>query len=194
MADPGPAPPVGRKLSARVSGAVGDARGSGRKTAMYQLAEGRAYSIAAAPPPGKCDPGGGCPGEYAKNISGSVFDGNATRGGILSAEALGDPPTPNIPSNGTIGTLIDEANKVEEDAIKCEEANEKYGPLTVGEWCVLGTAAVGELDRSEGELLDGETIQNDPLTIFGKLASEFGITIEMMTRWLRELPAEYRDH
>ena len=71
--------------------------------------------------------------------------------------------------------------------------DEQYGPLTVGEWCVLGAAAVEGLARYEDELLDGETIQNDPFTIFGKLAEEFGITTEMMARWLRELPAEYKD-
>ncbi|MFH2202141.1 MAG: hypothetical protein ABIJ96_03415 [Elusimicrobiota bacterium] len=118
-----------RKLNAAVSGNMGDRRGMGRQTAMYQLAEGRAYSIAAAPPPGKCDPGGGCPAEYAKNVAGTVYDGNEPAGGIITATDLGEAPNPNVPDQGTIDTLVDEAEQVEEDALKCEEANEKYGPL-----------------------------------------------------------------
>lgn len=116
-----------RRMNAQVSGAVGNARGSGRSTALYQLAEGRAYSIAAAPPPGKCDPNS-CPNEYARNISGAVFDGSKPRGGIISSPELGDPATPNVPNEGEIGGMIDEAEQIEKDAEACERANEVYGP------------------------------------------------------------------
>jgi hypothetical protein len=118
-----------RKMNAAISGSKGTQRGRTKRTAMYQLAEGRAYSMAAAPPPGLCDPGGGCPAEYASNVAGTVYDGNSPAGGILTATELGEQPSPNVPSQGQIDTLREDAQQVEEDAIKCEEANDKYGPL-----------------------------------------------------------------
>ncbi|OIO04871.1 MAG: hypothetical protein AUJ52_14460 [Elusimicrobia bacterium CG1_02_63_36] len=113
-----------RKISSRMNRAL-DRIGSGRSTAMYQLAEGRAYSIAAAPPPGNCDPGT-CPAEFASTASGAVFDGGRLDGEIMSAPEFGDPGV-NLPSQGDIDSMIDQAQKMEEDAKKCEEAEDKYG-------------------------------------------------------------------
>ncbi|MFA6029549.1 MAG: hypothetical protein WC969_06835 [Elusimicrobiota bacterium] len=96
-------------------------------TVMYQLAEGRAYSIAAAPPPGYCNPGP-CPNEYASNTSGAVFDGKKPGGNIMTAEEAGDPGVPVTPDDGQIASLIDEADQMEEDAKKCEAAERDYGP------------------------------------------------------------------
>lgn len=116
-----------RKISAKVSGNLGGMRASGRNTVMYQLAEGEAYSLASAPPPGRCDPNN-CPSEYAKNISAVPFDGAKPYGGILTAEEMGDPATPSVPSQAELGAMINEAEQLERDAIACEEANETYGP------------------------------------------------------------------
>lgn len=101
------------------------AKGAGSQTVMYQLAEGKAYSVAAAPPPGHCDPGG-CPAEFASNAGGVVFDGGRMKGDILSSEEFGDPGI-SVPDQGQIDTLIDQANQAEQDAKKCEEAEETYG-------------------------------------------------------------------
>lgn len=99
--------------------------GVGTGSVMYQLAEGKAYSVAAAPPPGNCDPGS-CPGEFARNASGAVFDGNRVNGNILSSAEFGDPGV-NVPDQGQIDTAIQQASKAEEDAKKCEQAEETYG-------------------------------------------------------------------
>ncbi|MFA5140333.1 MAG: hypothetical protein WC728_13965 [Elusimicrobiota bacterium] len=116
-----------RGMNSRMSGAVGGIANSNRSTAMYRLAETRAYSVAAAPPPGKCDPNN-CPNEYASTASGATFDGGKPKGEIIGAPELGDPSVPSVPSEGEIGSLIDEAEQLEQDAIKCEEANDTYGP------------------------------------------------------------------
>jgi len=114
-----------RKISARMNKALDKPRNAGRNTAMYQLAEGRAYSIAAAPPPGNCDPGT-CPAEFASTAAGAVFDGGDLGGEIMSAPEFGDPGV-NVPGQGEIDSLLDEARQMEEDAKKCEEAEETYG-------------------------------------------------------------------
>ncbi|MBI5597418.1 MAG: hypothetical protein HY928_15110 [Elusimicrobia bacterium] len=101
------------------------AKGAGSQTVMYQLAEGKAYSVAAAPPPGHCDPGG-CPAEFASNAGGAVFDGGRVKGDIITAEEFGDPGV-SVPDQGQIDTLIDQANQAEQDAKKCEEAENTYG-------------------------------------------------------------------
>ncbi|MDE2290964.1 MAG: hypothetical protein KGL53_02680, partial [Elusimicrobia bacterium] len=59
----------GGKLAFMSKGANLSAHG-GNNSVMYQLAQGNAYSVAAAPPPGHCDPGN-CPGEFASNASGA---------------------------------------------------------------------------------------------------------------------------
>ena len=106
-------------------GSASMAKGAGSQTVMYQLAEGKAYSVAAAPPPGHCDPGG-CPAEFASNTGGAVFDGGRLKGDIISAEEFGDPGI-SVPDQGQIDTLIAQANQAEQDAKKCEEAEETYG-------------------------------------------------------------------
>ncbi len=116
-----------RGISAAVSGSLGSMRTGGRNTVMYQLAEGEAYSLAGAPPPGKCDPND-CPSEYAKNISAVPFDGAKPYGGILSSEEMGDPAVPRVPSQAEIDSMINEAEQLERDAIACERANETWGP------------------------------------------------------------------
>jgi len=55
-----------------------------------------------------------------------VFDGGDLGGEILSAPEFGDPGV-NIPDQSEIDSLIDEANQMEEDAKKCEEAEDTYG-------------------------------------------------------------------
>lgn len=101
------------------------ASGVGTGSVMYQLAEGKAYSVAAAPPPGNCDPGS-CPGEFARNASGAVFDGNRVNGAIISSDEFGDPGV-NVPDQASIDSAIQQASKAEEDAKKCEQAEETYG-------------------------------------------------------------------
>ncbi|MFH1724298.1 MAG: hypothetical protein ABII00_06715 [Elusimicrobiota bacterium] len=115
-----------RKINARMSRALATPKSAGRGTVMYQLAEGRAYSIAAAPPPGNCDPGN-CPAEYASIASGAVFDGGSPNDDILSSSEFGDPGV-QVPGQGEVNTLIEEAEQMEEDAKKCEQAEEEYGP------------------------------------------------------------------
>jgi hypothetical protein len=111
------------RATSKAGGALASHAGTG--SVMYQLAEGKAYSVAAAPPPGNCDPGS-CPGEFARNASGAVFDGGRVNGNILSSEEFGDPGV-QVPDQGSIDTAIQQANKAEEDAKKCEQAEETYG-------------------------------------------------------------------
>jgi len=113
-----------KKINSRVSSAVGGSRRTDRKTAMLQLAEGRAYSVAAAPPPGKCDPNG-CPGEYASNTSGVMFDGGRTKGSLLLGP---EESATDLPTDGEIGDMLEEGSQMEKDAKACEDANAKYGP------------------------------------------------------------------
>ncbi|HAH05626.1 MAG TPA: hypothetical protein DCM05_03725 [Elusimicrobia bacterium] len=98
----------------------------GKSTVMYQLAEGRAYSIAAAPPPGNC-PDPSCPKEYASHAGGAVFDGARPGGTILTASAIGETAVPVTPDATQTEALINEANQLEGDAKKCEEAERNYG-------------------------------------------------------------------
>ena len=116
------------KSNARIGRAVGaSGKSGGKNTVMYQLAEGRAYSIAAAPPPGYCNPGP-CPGEYASNAGGAPFDGNRAKGAIVTSTEFGDNPAAVTPDMGAIGGLSEEAMQLEKDAKACEQAHAKYAP------------------------------------------------------------------
>ncbi len=120
---------LGWKNSGRPSAAMGKSSlsgAAGSKSVMYQLAEGKAYSVAAAPPPGHCDPGA-CPSEFASNAGGAVFDGGRVKGDILTASEFGDPGI-NVPDQSSIDTLVQQAQQSEQDAKKCEAAEEQYGP------------------------------------------------------------------
>lgn len=126
----GPAGKMGtlkaQQLRASAKGGANLQGHAGTGTVMYQLAEGKAYSVAAAPPPGNCDPGS-CPGEFARTASGAVFDGNRVGGQVLASEEFGDPSV-NVPDQATIDSAIQQAAQAEEDAKKCEQAEETYGP------------------------------------------------------------------
>ncbi|MBI3296585.1 MAG: hypothetical protein HYZ75_00360 [Elusimicrobia bacterium] len=114
----------GKGIRAGASGGLGRGKG-GSNSVMYKLAESKAYSVAAAPPPGHCNPGG-CPGEFASNTAGAVFDGGSIKGGILDSAAFGSSGV-DIPGQGQIDSLIAEASKAEQDALKCEKAEADYG-------------------------------------------------------------------
>lgn len=115
----------GRLSNAFEEQPVGITGGAGPNTVMYELAETRAYSISAAPPPGLCVPGA-CPAEFASNTGGVVFDGGRLKGGIVNYEEFGDPGV-NLPDQGQVNLLIAQARKSEEDAMKCEQAEATYG-------------------------------------------------------------------
>lgn len=116
----------GKNLHASSSRAAGLQR-SGPGSVMYQLAEGRAYSISAAPPPGYCDPGS-CPAEYASNASGAVFDGGKPGGQLLTATQLGEAPSPVTPNDTQAQSLIEEAVNLENDMKNCETVMNQEGP------------------------------------------------------------------
>jgi hypothetical protein len=118
-----------QSLHAKLGQAAGMQNG-GKSSVMYQLAQGRAYSIAAAPSKdgmGHCDPGP-CPAEFASNTGGAVFDGGKSGGQLLTATALGEAPSPVTPDSTVTTPLVDEASKLEADMRKCEEAENTYGP------------------------------------------------------------------
>ncbi|MBI3505150.1 MAG: hypothetical protein HY059_09930 [Proteobacteria bacterium] len=96
------------------------AGGGAGKSALYQLAASRAYSTAAAAP--KCT--GACPKEYASNTAAVTFDGTKTGADVLSIPELGDG-SPVIP-DGNLN--LDQANQLEEDMKRCQEAQRTYGP------------------------------------------------------------------
>lgn len=104
------------KLSPSAGGAsLGNT--AGRTSAMGQLAQGRAFSVAAAP--GYCPPGS-CPNEYASNASGTVFDGKRQpNGSILGSTAFGDPGVPTTPDAGALNAG---ASDIERQAKQCQDA------------------------------------------------------------------------
>lgn len=114
-------------LTKRVGSSLRGLQNANKNTAMYDLVQGRAYSVAAAPPPGFC--GDNCPREFASNTGGAVFDGGRIGDSILSAEALGDPGVPVTPDASQIQPLLDKAKGLEEDVEKCKQAaqNPTYG-------------------------------------------------------------------
>ena len=117
-------------LNTKTSAAMQAPARNAKGTAMYQLAEGRAYSIAAAPPAsgGLCDPGH-CPSEFASNASGAVFDGtHAPTQGIISSPQFGGGGAGSTPSMGQIATTTEQAEQMETDAKKCEDAEKTFGP------------------------------------------------------------------
>jgi len=125
---------AGWNKMAGVHSRLGQAAGlqpGGKSSVMYQLAEGRAYSIAAAPSSdggmGHCNPGP-CPAEYASNTGGSVFDGGKGGRQILTASELGEATSPTTPDSSVTTPLITEATKLENDMKKCEEAENAHGP------------------------------------------------------------------
>jgi hypothetical protein len=110
-----------RGISARVSGAMGDARG-GNKKVMHQLAESRAYSVSAAPPPGGCDPGS-CGNETASTVAGRPFDGSQVADNMISAAEFGDPTVSDLPD---LDGAMAEADKLADDAEACQDAQNKW--------------------------------------------------------------------
>lgn len=99
--------------------------------ALAQLADGRVRTQIARDP--YCTSTNGCMPEYASANAGAIYDGNAASANNLLADGLVAPeingidvPNPNVPSTGDVGALEDEANKLLEDAKKCQEARERH--------------------------------------------------------------------
>jgi len=107
-----------RGISARIGKGMSNARGKANSN-MYQLVEARAYGLAAAPE--------SVGEELASSAAGAVFDGHSADNDGLTATGgigLGGGSSGGI---GDIATLMDEASQLEEDAIACERAEDKYG-------------------------------------------------------------------
>lgn len=101
--------------------------------ALAQLADGRSRTQMARDP--YCTVSNGCMPEYASTNAGAIYDGNAVgvaAGGILTSGAAAPQvdgitvPNPNVPSDGNLGALDEEARKLAEDAAACDAARAKY--------------------------------------------------------------------
>jgi len=109
-------------------GSKNNGRAAGPGTAMSVSADSKAFEqnaqgcvlsqIAAAPAAAN-------QGEFMSSVSGAVYDGNPIDAGGLEAPGS---PTPMTTNMGDVGTLMDDASQLEEDARKCEEAEAEYGP------------------------------------------------------------------
>ncbi|HBL17292.1 MAG: hypothetical protein A2X36_14065 [Elusimicrobia bacterium GWA2_69_24] len=85
------------------------------------LAAGCVLGEVASPPTCISD----CPGEFASGVSGAIYDGNKVDEGMIASP---NEPVPVTPDMTEVGGLLDQANQMEEDAKKCEEAEATYGP------------------------------------------------------------------
>jgi len=118
-------------ISARTNrGLVGSHTISGQR-AFVQLAAGRGRAAISVAP--NCTPGTGCPAEFAATNTGSVYDGNSISGDrtdiLTGPTEIGDVgDSPNLPDSGLADDYIREAEKMDADARKCRELDEKYGP------------------------------------------------------------------
>lgn len=109
-------------------GLVGTHTISGQR-AFVQLAAGRGRAAISVSP--NCTPGSGCPGEFASTNTGAVYDGNTISGDrtdILTAPEIDGISSPNLPDSGMADDYVRDAEKMEADAKKCRELDDKYGP------------------------------------------------------------------
>ena len=110
-------------------GMVGTRTISGQR-AFVQLAVARGRATISVEP--NCSADSGCPGEFGSVNTGAVYDGNTISGDrtdILTAPQIDGISSPNLPDSGLADGYIAEAEKMEEDAEKCREADDKYGPI-----------------------------------------------------------------
>jgi hypothetical protein len=117
------------RIDTRTSkGMVGSHTISGQR-AFVQLAVGRGRAAISVAP--NCTPGSGCPGEFAATNTGAVYDGNTLTGertDILSVPQIDGISTPNVPDTSMADDYVKDAEKMEADAQKCRELDDKYGP------------------------------------------------------------------
>ncbi|MDD5302789.1 MAG: hypothetical protein PHS14_06725 [Elusimicrobia bacterium] len=117
------------QINARTSrGLVGTHTISGQR-AFVQLAAGRGRAAISVSP--NCTPGSGCPGEFAATNTGAVYDGNTITGDrtdILTAPEIDGISSPNLPDTGMADQYVKDAEKMDADAKKCRELDDKYGP------------------------------------------------------------------
>lgn len=112
-------------METRARNGAAAARSLGSKRAFTQLAEGRGRAAIATSPNCNDD----CPGEFAATNTGAVYDGNAVSGtgiDILTVPKLGDGF--DIPNADLAQDYQDDAEQMTEDAEKCKELDEEYGP------------------------------------------------------------------
>lgn len=110
-------------------GLVGTHTISGQR-AFVQLAAGRGRAAISVAP--NCTPGTNCPGEFAAVQTGAVYDGipiSGDRTDILTAPQIDGFDTPNLPNSGMADDYIAQAEKMDADAKKCRELDDKYGPI-----------------------------------------------------------------
>lgn len=117
------------QINARTNrGLVGTHTISGQR-AFVQLAAGRGRAAISVSP--NCTPGSGCPGEFAATNTGAVYDGNTISGDrtdILTAPEIDGISSPNLPDSGMADDYVRDAEKMDADAKKCRELDDKYGP------------------------------------------------------------------
>ncbi|MDE2511826.1 MAG: hypothetical protein KGL74_11950, partial [Elusimicrobia bacterium] len=104
------------------------AAGLGGNSAFFQLAEGNGRSMLAVTP--ECTPPA-CPGEFSATNTGAIYDGNSvgpTNTEILTIPRIDGPTPPNIPSTDDATNYENQANKMSEDAQKCQDADTLYAP------------------------------------------------------------------
>jgi len=117
------------KINSRTNkGRVGTRTISGQR-AFVQLAAQRGRSAISVAP--NCSADNSCPGEFAATNTGAVYDGNTITGDrtdILTAPEIDGISSPNLPDTGMADDYVRDAEKMEADAKKCRELDEKYGP------------------------------------------------------------------
>ncbi|MFI5346932.1 MAG: hypothetical protein ACHQ51_11215 [Elusimicrobiota bacterium] len=102
--------------------------GLGGNQAFFQLAEGRGRAVLAVTP--NCAPPA-CPGEFQATNTGAIYDGNTvgpTNTSILNVPEVDGPNPPNIPDTSIATTYENQAQQMDADAKKCQEADKQYGP------------------------------------------------------------------
>jgi|CXWL01.1.fsa_nt_gi hypothetical protein len=116
-------------IKARTSKGLANARPIQGDKAYTQLAIGRGLNVTATPP--LCSAANGCPGEFATNNSGAIYDGNNIVGkgtDLLSAPQVDGESSPNIPDSGVADGLISEAERTAECAEKVKKCEEDKIP------------------------------------------------------------------
>lgn len=78
-----------------------------------------------------CPVANSIPTEYATTNTGAIYDGNQVTGdttGILTAPEVDTVQTPDLPDAGIAQGYEDQANQLQEQAKKCQDAQAQYGP------------------------------------------------------------------
>jgi hypothetical protein len=104
------------------------AAGLGGNQAFFQLAQGNGRAMLATTP--NCTPPA-CPGEFSATNTGAIYDGTnigPTNNTILTGTPVDGFTPPNIPDTSIAQTYENQAEQMDADAKKCQDADAQYAP------------------------------------------------------------------